>query len=339
MDEAGGSGVDPSTVTADTTYSTETASQTITGLAFDFADNRGSDSFTFKLDKTAPTITASKLPATPDGTNGWYRQAVKVSFACSDGLSGIAVCPDPVTPSTNNVAGSPQSVTGTASDKADNTASATVAGINIDMETPTLTIDGVTDDARYPLGSVPTPTCSASDSYSGLVAGGCTGSVSGGFSNGAGTFRYTATATDRAGNSVTKSVRYFVDYAISPTTAFFLQPINDTGHTASSTLSIFKGGSTVPVKFQLKNASGQVVQASGAPIWLTPAKGNATTSPVDESVFSLPGDSGSTFRWDSSAQQYIYNWNTAASQGGFYWKIGVKLDTGQQVFQDIGLRK
>jgi hypothetical protein len=134
-------------------------------------------------------------------------------------------------------------------------------------------------------------------------------------------------------------VRYFVDYAISPTTAFFLQPINDTGHTASSTLSIFKGGSTVPVKFQLKNASGQVVQASSAPIWLTPAKGNLTTSSVNEESFATTGDSGSTFRWDSSGQQYIYNWNTSSTQAGYYWKISVKLDDGTTYYTEIGLRK
>ena len=338
VDDPGGSSVDPSTVTADATYSAETAAQVINGFAFDFAGNRGSDSFTFKLDKTAPSISASKLPATPDGTNGWYRQPVKVTFTCSDGLSGMAACPDPVTLSTNNVAGSPQSVSRTAYDKADNSASAAVGGINIDMETPMLTIGGVTDDAHYSLGAVPTPSCSASDSYSGLV-GSCTGSVSGGLPNGAGTFTYTATATDKAGNSVTKTVHYSVDYYIAPDTAFFLQPINDTGHTVSTTLSVFKAGSTVPVKFQLRNAAGQIVQANSAPVWQTPAKGNATTSPVDETLFGLQGDSGSTFRWDSSAQQYIYNWNTSSTQSGYYWKIGVRLDTGQLVFQDIGLRK
>jgi hypothetical protein len=334
VDDPGGSGVNAATVTPDATYSTETAAEVLTGIAFDLAGNKGTDSFTFKLDKTAPSIAASKAPASPDGNNGWYRQAVKVSFSCSDGLSNVAVCPDPVTLSTN---GANQSVTGTAYDKADNTASATAAGINVDMENPTLSIGGVTDDAHYSLGAAPTPTCNASDSYSGVAS--CGGGVSGGLANGAGTFTYTATATDKAGNSVTKSVKYYVDYAIGSNTAFFLQPINDTGHTVSTTLSVFKAGSTVPVKFQLRNAAGMVVQANSAPVWITPARGNLTTSPVDEAAFQLAGDSGNTFRWDSSAQQYIYNWNTSSTQSGYYWKIGVKLDTGQQIFQDIGLRK
>jgi hypothetical protein len=233
--------------------------------------------------------------------------------------------------------GANQSVTRATYDKADNTASATASGINIDMETPSLAIGGVTDDAHYPLGAVPTPSCNATDSYSGVAS--CVGTLAGGLGNGVGTFTYSATATDKAGNSVAKSVRYYVDYYISPNSAFFLQPINDTAHTVSTTLSVFKAGQTVPVKFQLKNAAGQVVQANSAPVWIIPSKGNLMTQSVNEDSFGVTGDSVSTFRWDGSAQQYVYNWNTSSTQAGYYWKIGVKLDTGQQIFQDIGLRK
>jgi hypothetical protein len=339
-DDPNGSGVNAASVTPDRIYSTETADQTISGSADDNAGNRGTDSFHFYLDKTAPTISAATTPGNPDGTNGWYIHAVTVTFDCSDPTaadgatgSGVAACPNPVTLSGN---GANQSVTRTVSDKADNTASKTVSGINIDMETPTLTIGGVKDGGIYLLGSVPTPTCNATDSVSGVA--GCTGSVTGGLPNGVGTFTYTATATDKAGNAVTQSVTYKVIYNVAANVAFFLQPINDTAHTTSSTLSIFKGGQTVPVKFQLKNAAGQVVQANSAPVWTVPAKGNATSSAVNEDVFSATSDSASTFRWDSSTQQYIYNWNTASAQAGYYWKIGVKLDDGQTQYVDIGLR-
>ena len=71
----------------------------------------------------------------------------------------------------------------------------------------------------------------------------------------------------------------------------------------------------------------------------SPAQGNLTTSTVNEDSFATTGDSGSTFRWDASGQQYIYNWNTASTQGGYYWKIGVKLDDGQTYYTEIGLRK
>lgn len=340
-DDPGGSGLNTASVTPDKTYSTETADQVITGSADDNAGNHGTDSFHFHLDKTAPTISATVAPGTPDGKNGWYIGPVQVSFTCDDPAaangavgSGVAVCPDPVTLSQN---GANQSVTRSVVDKADNTTSKTVGGISIDMEKPTLSIGGVKDDGIYTLGSVPTPTCSATDSFSGVAS--CTGSKSGGLPNGVGTFTYTATATDKAGNSVTQSVTYRVIYNVPANVAFFLQPINDTAHTVSSTVSVFKAGQTVPVKFQLKNAAGQIVQANGAPVWQTPAQGNLTTSSVNESSFTTTGDSGSSFRWDATAQQYIYNWNTAATQAGYYWKIGVRLDDGQSYYTDIALRK
>ena len=56
--------------------------------------------------------------------------------------------------------------------------------------------------------------------------------------------------------------------------AGFLQPINDTAHTlvfgSPCPASIFKGGSTVPVKFVLTDANGVVVQTSSSPLWVTP---------------------------------------------------------------------
>ena len=45
----------------------------------------------------------------------------------------------------------------------------------------------------------------------------------------------------------------------------FLQPINDTAHQTGLYESKFKLGQTIPVKFDLTNAQGQVVQQTGNP--------------------------------------------------------------------------
>ncbi len=103
-------------------------------------------------------------------------------------------------------------------------------------------------------------------------------------------------------------------------------------------MSVFKAGSTVPVKFQLKKSDGAIVQPGSLPQWVTPAKGSPTTAPVDESAYGdLPSTSG-TYRWDSTGQQYIYNWGTSSGQKGSYWRIGVRLDDGQTYSVNIGLR-
>jgi MBG domain (YGX type) len=114
----------------------------------------------------------------------------------------------------------------------------------------------------------------------------------------------------------------------------FLQPINDTAHT-QTTMSVFKAGSTVPVKFQLKDANGNVVQAAALPLWVTPVKVGTMTQAVDESTYTDPPTSGQTYRWDGS--QYSYNWQSPKDPGGLY-KICAKFDDGQTQCVSIGLK-
>lgn len=324
VDTDPGSGVVASSVTPDQVISNETTigGLVVNGSAKDTAGNTGTDSVTIKLDKTAPSISGGIVSGTL-GTNGWYTGPVTVHYTCTDALSGLEVCADDVTVTTN---GANQSITRTATDKASNIGSGTVSGINIDSEKPTITDVNVAG-GFYKLGAAPAATCTATDSFSGLLS--CKVVVSGG-TNGVGTFNWTATATDKAGNTSTQTGTYKVSYRFDG----FLQPINDTAHQTGLTTSVFKGGSTVPVKFQLKNAAGNVVQSATAPIWLTPVKGVAMSMPVDEAAVTVSADSGSTYRFDTG--QYIYNWKAPA--GGNYWQIGVKLDDGQIYYVNIGLR-
>ncbi|HET8626431.1 MAG TPA: PxKF domain-containing protein, partial [Thermomicrobiales bacterium] len=329
VDNPGGSGVDPTSVTPDVTVSAETAGQVVTGQAQDYAGNVGTTSVTVELDMTAPTITGAAT--TSANKAGWYNGPVTVHFTCSDALSGIATCPADVILTAN---GANQAVTGTAQDVAGNTATYTVSGINIDTAVPTITVSGVANGATYTLGAVPTPACSATDSGGSGLTGPCTGTLSGGTPNGVGSYTYTATASDAAGNTATVTVKYRVIYRFDG----FLQPINDTAHQTGLQTSVFKGGSTVPAKFQLKDAAGNIVQANSLPIWLAPAQGSSTAAPVDETVYSDPVDTASTYRWDSTGQQYIFNWGTKGFAAGNYWRIGVQLDDGQIYYVNLGLR-
>lgn len=322
-DDDKGSGV--ASVTAPVTVTGETDGTIVAGSATDKAGNVGTDVATVKLDRTAPGITGTITDGTL-GRNGWYTSPVTVTFTCSDSLSGVATCPDPVRLTAN---GSANSATGQVVDKAGNTASTTVAGIKIDQEKPTLTTADVNvQGATYTVGTTPKATCTAIDRVSGLDS--CVVVVTGGNANGVGTFAYTATATDNAGNTTVLTGTYRVVYRWDG----FLQPINDTAHQVGTSTSIFKAGSTVPVKFQLKRADGTVVQAATAPVWLTPVKGSATSAPVDESLYAAASDSGTTFRYDTG--QYIYNWKSG--QSGYYWRVGVQLDDGQTYWVNLGLK-
>lgn len=322
-----GSGVAVGSVTPDQVISADTpvTGQVVNGSAKDTAGNTGTDSVTVKLDKTKPTVNGAVTSGTL-GKNGWYVSPVKVHFTCSDALSGLASCQDDVTLSNNGAA---QTASGSAKDVADNVGTASVSGINIDNENPTITDVNVAG-GFYKLGAAPAATCTATDSFSGLES--CKVTVTGGTANGVGTFTWTATATDKAGNSVSQTGTYKVTYRFDG----FLQPINDTAHQVGTSTSVFKAGSTIPVKLQLRNAAGTAVQSAGAPVWLTPVKGGTMSLPVDETVQTVSADSGLAYRYDATAGQYIYNWKTGT--GGNYWQIGVKLDDGQTYYVNIGLR-
>jgi hypothetical protein len=216
-------------------------------------------------------------------------------------------------------------------DNAGNSTSAGFGPIKIDKTAPTLAAS-VSPTPVYLNGSA-IATAGATDGGSGIATQSC-GPV---LTNTVGTKTVTCTATDNAGNTATTTISYKVIYRFDG----FLQPINDTGHTQTCgspcTISIFKGGSTIPVKFQLKDANGNVVQSASLPIWLTPQKGSATSSMVGESLYSDPSTSGSNYRYDGSGK-YIYNWSTKGFTSGYYWRIGVKLDDGQTYYVIIGLR-
>jgi hypothetical protein len=330
QDDPGGSGLDTSSVTPDRTITTETAGTLVEGFADDLAGNTGTDSVTVRVDKTVPTIAGAVSSGTL-GSNGWYVGPVTVHFTCADQGSvqaGVAVCPADVVLSTD---GSNQSASGTVTDRAGNNASATVVGIGIDSAKPQLAVNGAR--AIYTLGETPSLSCTATDGGSGLD-GPCSISVTGGTPSGVGTFSYTATARDNAGNTATLTGSYRVIYRFDG----FLQPINDTAHQIDQGVSVFKAGSTVPVKLQLKSVDGTVVQSNVLPTWLTPVKGGLTTAVVSETPVTDSPTPGGQYRYDASGQQYLYNWGTAKGGAGNYWRIGVTLDDGQTYYVSIGLR-
>ncbi|WP_436496776.1 PxKF domain-containing protein [Actinokineospora sp. HUAS TT18] len=321
-DDDAGSGLDAASVTPDVVVSTDTAGQVVTGSARDTAGNIGTDSVTVKLDKTKPVITASIA----GGMQPWFTSPVTVAFTCSDAGSGIpaTACPDAVTLGD----GANQSVARTVTDRAGNSATATLSGINVDQEAPVIVAMSVADGAVY--SAPPTATCTATDAVSGVDS--CTVQIT---ALDAGSYAFTATARDNAGNTTTASGRFRVHlYKFGG----FLQPINDPTIMPGSATSVFKTGSTVPVKFQLRNPAGALVQARTAPQWLTPVKGSLTTAPVNESAPADTATTDGTFRWDATAQQYIYNWQTKGLTPNYTYRISARLDDGQVLSVVVGLK-
>ena len=89
-------------VTAATPGSTATLAvrgDLVHSVSYGAADNAGNPEtaqpLTIRIDQTSPRITATVSPG--PNAQGWNNTDVTVSFVCSDALSGIASCPDPVT--------------------------------------------------------------------------------------------------------------------------------------------------------------------------------------------------------------------------------------------------
>jgi hypothetical protein len=220
-----------------------------------------------------------------------------------------------------------QTVTGTVTDKAGNTAVASVT-VKVDSTKPTVAVTGVTS-ATYTVGSAPTPSCAASDALSGL-SGAC--AVTGASNPGAvGAHTATATATDSAGNTTTVTASWSVVYMWSG----WLQPVNDTAHQGAAA-SVFKIGSTVPLKFNLTDVNGAAVSAASAPLWLAPVQLGAVADPINDTGVTAAPDSGQTYR--NNGGTWMYNWSTKGLSSGFYYRVGALLPDGTTHYVIIALR-
>jgi len=97
-----------------------------------------------------------------------------------------------------------------------------------------------------------------------------------------------------------------------PYSAFIQQPINSDG---SSVFKATRG--VVPVKFTLALAGVPTCQLPPATIAVTRTAGG-TLGSIDESVYVMSADSGSNFRIDSTACQYVYNLSSSSLGVGSY---------------------
>jgi hypothetical protein len=151
----------------------------------------------------APTI-AARITGGGPKHHGWYRAPVTVVFSCTAGSSALAApCPTPVT---LRRSGGAQDVTKTITGADGGASSITVAGINIDLTPPKLHVTGAVNGDTYRHGRV--LHCDASDSLSGVAS--CVIHQHRKTRHRVTVVRWTAVATDEAGNRTTKSGHYFI---------------------------------------------------------------------------------------------------------------------------------
>ncbi|MFL6211578.1 MAG: OmpL47-type beta-barrel domain-containing protein [Pyrinomonadaceae bacterium] len=312
------SGLDSVAPAASQTVSTEGANQSVSFTATDVAGNSANALLGgINIDLTPPSISASRTPSANGA--GWNNTDVTASYNASDALSGLT---EPATGAhVFSAEGTGQSHTFTVHDVAGNMNSATVSGVNIDKTAPTVTITAPVNGS-YLLNQTVAANYSCSDT--GAAPSGidtCTGPVASGSNIDTatvGSHTFTVNATDKAGNTASAARNYSVFYDWSN----FLPPINLDG------TSIFKLGSTVPVKFRLTGGSAGVMGATNFRLYVAKLSNSVVGTEI-EAVTSTPASTSNLFRYDATSGQYIYNMGTkdpAWSAGT--WQLRVDLGDG-----------
>ncbi|MFA6096485.1 MAG: PxKF domain-containing protein [Candidatus Paceibacterota bacterium] len=309
-------------VSEDKIINTEGSLQSEEGTCLDVAGNFSKIVVDdLNIDKTLPLITgvATTLP----NENGWYNDNVTLHFEGSDLLSGIST----MTPDTLiSTQGDGQSITGVVVDMAGNSSSYTVSGINIDKAMPQISINSPQDQAVYIVNQNVVADWYSLDSLSGLD------SVIGTYPRGAiidtssvGLKTFTVTSKDKAGNILMKTITYYVQYRFGGV----LNPMRQDGS------SVFKLGSAVPVKFELKDINNNYIRDAKAYLYVI--KVSNVVAGTEEAVSVGEANDGNQFRYDSVSNQYIFNLATKLLSVGT-WQIGIKMDDGTFKYLNIGLK-
>jgi hypothetical protein len=275
-------------------------------------------------DTTAPVITKVVTPASPDGNNGWYKSPVSVDWTVSDPESAISSqngCGD----FTINSDQLEQTYTCTAT-SAGGTSSDSVT-LKVDVTKPTnvqFTGGGLSDGASYDFGDVPAaPTgCTADDATSGVASCDVDG-----YSDAVGDQEVTATATDNAGNTATKTLSYEV---VGWTLKGFYPPVDMGIH------NTMKGGQTVALKFEVfKTISGDELTDTSVIKTFT-QKVNCTTSGGVDAIEEF-ATGNTTLRYDTTGGQFIFNWKSPKSPGTCY-RVTMTTQDGSSISADFTLK-
>jgi hypothetical protein len=279
---------------------------TVEGVCTDRAGNVSDPmAYTLKIDTSAPNAPKVTLTPAPNAA-GWNNGNVVVSFADKgdNGPSGIASCNASVT--VTDEGSTP--VSGTCADAAGNVGPSAGATVRIDKTAPTVNLTGgPAEGASYYYGSVPAaPSCSAFDALSGLTAAGCQVS---GYDTSVGGHTVTASATDVAGNVRTATVHFTV---LAWTAKGFYSPVDMGG-----TLNVVKGGSTVPLKFELFSGSTELTDTASIAGFKT-QKVSCTSGSGVEDPIELTTTGGTSLRYDATAGQFVQNWKTPTGAGTCY---------------------
>ena len=256
---------------------------------------------------------------------------MRADFTCADDAGGSGIAPGYCVGTVDAGAAVDTTTLGThtfsvtATDRSGNAATTTVSYEVVDATAPT--VSSPHDGIEYQLGQ-PVPAqfaCTDEDGGSGVAS--CVGPELLDTSS-TGTKTLEVTTTDHAGNNRTRTIAYRVAYAYGEV----LEPIDRDGS------SVFKAGSTVPVKFALSTYQGGPV--GGAVVTLDTVRtydlGGSGSEAARPATAKGGSNDGNLFR-SSPGGRYTYNLSTKGLAPGGY-QLLISLDDGKQYSAVFSLR-
>jgi hypothetical protein len=289
---------------------------TVNCSAADKHGNTASGSFTVQVvDTTPPTMEPADVTAEATGPDG---AVVTFSVHGSDLVDGSVPATCFPASGTKFTLGATQ-VNCTATDNAGNTGTGLFWVNVVDTTPPDVTVPSniTTGPTQWNGAAVTFSSASAWDLVDTDVPASCDWTAGSVFPFGTTTVE--CSATDSHGNTGTSSFTVTVN---GFTFLGFFQPIDNL-----PLLNTLKGGSTVPVKWKLQGQGGieikDVAAVDAKNIRAIPV--TCSTTVALEVEFTTTG--GTSLRYDSTALQYILNWQTPR-QPGTCWQLDVPFVDG-----------
>ncbi len=111
----------------------------------------------------------------------------------------------------------------------------------------------------------------------------------------------------------------------------FRPPVRDDGS------SVFRQGSTIPVKFQLADQGGAIVADASPTLFVAKVVGGVA-GPQVEAVSTSGAVTGNLFRFDPEDEQYVLNLSTKGLEPGATYQLTVALGNGDSRSVLVSLR-